>query len=330
MVAPNYQNMLKTLLVTISFVFLSFSGFSQITVQLTTGNYKNDEPTKNPSTHPNEFAGCLYEGYYFLWLQFNRLPTEEQKLMLKGTGVQLFDYLPTNTYYAAFPRAYDFSILRNYNVFAVTKPAMYSKIESSLFNPGSIGWAVAGDSELMVHIVFIHFQTKDHLINSLLAGNISFKLMTGEGGNDIIVKAGMGAIQQIARHPLVQYIEPIPAPAVVEDVQAVGVQRVNAIFTSDNYTAGKKYDGENVRIAIGDQGYVGPHIDFKGRMINNATNIIAANTHGDHTSGIITGAANLNPTVRGQAPGAKLFAYDYYNDYLLYPSIYDIDSRIFI
>jgi hypothetical protein len=57
---------------------------------------------------------------------------------------------------------------------------------------------------------------------------------------------------------------------------------------------------------------VGPHIDFQGRLNNQGSG--NGGTHGDHVLGIVGGAGNFNPVMRGNAPGADLIVYNSYNN----------------
>lgn len=61
-------------------------------------------------------------------------------------------------------------------------------------------------------------------------------------------------------------------------------------------------------MALADDGDIGPHIDYKGRLTSftNGNN----GTHGDMTSGICMGAANLDPRYKGMATGAHLYLFD--------------------
>jgi len=305
-------------------IFCFASSNSQVVIHLKSGNFTNNFPEKNPSNTPTEFADCIFNGRYYLWLQFNELPAEQKKSELLNTDVLLLDYLPTNTFVASFPINYNFYKLSSYNVYAVSKPSPAHKIDASLYNPSQISWAVASsNNHLKVNVSYLPTVSADDFYNSLLSKGIECVKIGTESTDILVVEASIENIKKIATNPLVQYIEPCTHPGLVEDIQAVTDHRTTFVQSSDNWVNGKKLDGTGVNIAIGDDGYIGPHIDFQGRLTNNATNTAAANTHGDHCSGIILGAGNFNPLVRGQAPGATLTSYDNYAPYNLFPGIYN-------
>ena len=75
-----------------------------------------------------------------------------------------------------------------------------------------------------------------------------------------------------------------------------------------------------------DDGLVGPHIDRQGRVDQSACigcSSSSNNDHGDHVSGTIMGAGNLDPLGKGMADGAFLYVYgSSNNNYYDVPAIY--------
>jgi len=72
---------------------------------------------------------------------------------------------------------------------------------------------------------------------------------------------------------------------------------------------------------LNDDGYIGDHIDFQGRIPTQFTYSTGAD-HGDHCAGTILGAGNLNPLAMGMAPAAELVVYSATN-YPGFDSIYN-------
>ena len=308
----------------ITFAVLSLCSFStiycQVATQLRTGTFLNAEPSRNPSNDPAFFSPCLYQGKYYLWLQFQELPREDDKTRLTATGVSLYDYLPKNTFVASFPSAYNFDQLKSYKVYAVTRPLPHYKIDPLIYQPNDIPWAVLNDIMRLVTVSFTPAYTKNEVAAALAAAEVSFTREADNASNALRIWVSVSNLLSLASHPLVQYIEPIGAPPVLEDEQGVTDHRNNMLLAGDNYAGGRRLDGSDVVIALGDDGYVGEHIDFTGRIGINATP--TSGTHADHVAGIILGAGNFNPVIRGQAPGATLRAYDGYNDFYQYPGLY--------
>ena len=98
--------------------------------------------------------------------------------------------------------------------------------------------------------------------------------------------------------PEVCYISLVSPPAIPEDIKGKSLHRSNSIYT--NIPNGRRYDGTGVSIAVNDDGFVGPHIDFQGRMEQNTVaNILQASCDICR----IKGAGNLNPRYEGMAKG---------------------------
>ena len=74
-------------------------------------------------------------------------------------------------------------------------------------------------------------------------------------------------------------------PGEPESDDGRNLHRANAIDV--DYFGGYDFDGTGVSVAINDDGFAGPHIDFKGRA--DQSNVINDFTggHGDMTVGIV-------------------------------------------
>lgn len=316
---------MKRILTTI-FVFLFiFEVKSQSKIYLRSGNIVNTAPEKNPNNDAAYFKDCIFDNHYFLWLQFATFPTDDIKDNLQKTGIVLYDYLPDNTFITSFPTNYNFNQLQQYGVHAVCKPMAAYKIDALLFTPNKIVWAVEND-KLKVDVTFTNCVSKDYFINSLNAATTQYTIINNNFDGVVSLIATIDDIQKIATNPLVQYIEPVTQRGMIEDYQAISNHRLTSIQTTDNWSNGKKLDGTGITIAIGDDGNLGDHIDFEGRVLTNSSDVSSTINHSDHCCGIICGAGNFNPTVKGQARGALLRVYNNYDPYNLFPSLYTDDT----
>ena len=142
--------------------------------------------------------------------------------------------------------------------------------------------------------------------------------------NSITLDIDPSALSALANINDVWYIEPIDPPSVKENKTGRTLHRSNTINT--NYASGRHYNGEGINIMMQDDGLVGPHIDRQGRIHQTfcngcSTNI--SNDHGDHVSGTIMGAGNLDPITKGMADGSFLYVYgSSNNNYNDVPNIY--------
>ncbi|HQF28814.1 MAG TPA: hypothetical protein PLD36_09375, partial [Bacteroidia bacterium] len=48
----------------------------------------------------SSIKSSLFDNNYFLLIQFNAIPSEENRALLKNAGIELLDYIPSNTWTA--------------------------------------------------------------------------------------------------------------------------------------------------------------------------------------------------------------------------------------
>jgi hypothetical protein len=120
------------------------------------------------------------------------------------------------------------------------------------------------------------------------------------------VRVQRDQLQALASLPFVSWVSAIGPEDVPENYTAKTLHRSTMI--SSSYSTGRRYDGSGVQVMMQDDGIIGPHIDFEGRV---PLQTISFNygDHGDHIAGTIMGAGNLNPRMQGMAPGAELYVY---------------------
>ena len=121
------------------------------------------------------------------------------------------------------------------------------------------------------------------------------------------ISVKVSQVRIIAMNPLVKLLEAIAPDAVPEDIVGQSNHRMN--YISNPTTNAIPYNGAGVWIAIGDDGALGPHIDYTGRMDQTSVGA-SSGSHGDHVSGIMMGAGNVDPDGRGMAWGADIKVYD--------------------
>ena len=317
--------MRKLFLLFVAATLMGSTSYGQVKVRLKTGEFVNTQPQLHPGNSSTSFQACLYEGNYHVWLQFNQIPTDATKQALAAAGIRLLQYVPNNTYIATIPATFsDYQRLAQWQVYSVMAPVSYAKIDPTLRDASSIQWAVLNDTIRKVTVVIDKSVATTQAVQALQQWVPEFKYTAATAADAIEAEVSMRNIELLAKHPLVHYIEPISAPATIEDIQATTAHRNTNVNTSDNFVRGRKLNGSGVVITMGDDGFVGPHVDFAGRIEVNA--IGNSGSHGDHVAGIITGAGNWNPTVVGNAPGATLRVYDNYNDLNQIPNIYTFNN----
>lgn len=261
--------------------------------------------TLHPEANLNAFIAeapptDLFGGYYYRFLQFSSMPTNEQKEAMKKSGLLLMDYVPKHTFMTAIPVSFNKAALSAFGVRAVIRQEETQKISRNIIG-GFQEWAINEKGSVDLNVQYqANIPLSVALAQSARFGRV---LAQNDKNRMITLRVSDFTWRLLAAEPWVFFINSIAAPGEKEDTKGRSLHRSNVI--NSDYATGRHYDGKNVTVTIADDGFVGPHIDFTGRITNQATG--SGQTHGDMTSGICVGAGNLDPTIRGMASGAYLY-----------------------
>ncbi len=238
-------------------------------------------------------------------IQFYRIPNSEDRKKLTQSGVNILDYLPSYAYFVSFPKDYDPTVLADFNVRAILDINPNFKIDPALKEQPYPEWALTKEGKIDIVMQYFKDLEEGMVIEAL--NNSQIEILTSmEYVDALIIRIDISEIANVAALPFVMYIEPIPSPSVPDDTKGRSLHRSNVI--DSDHASGVHYDGTGVSLALGDDGIIGPHIDYKGRIDQTNATINSGN-HGDMTSGIMMGAGNINPKMRGMATGAYLYVY---------------------
>lgn len=248
------------------------------------------------------------EGRYFRLVQFFSTPNVAARAQIEATGIRFLAYIPNRAYIMSIPQHWDRTQLRQFNVRGVHRLEAQHKIKQNLRDRPLPTWALNApgkvDMELNVYPGLDQLRIRQKLTREGLV------LLENTYPGVISVRADIADIERIAALPYVSYLEPINPPATPDNYTGRTLHRGNMI--ASDHAMGRQYDGSGVVVAMGDDGIIGPHIDYQGRTDQSRVSTNNGN-HGDHVGGIIMGAGNLNPKNRGNAFGATLHVYQVWN-----------------
>lgn len=289
-----------TLLLTIA---VPLSSYSQAhTVMLRSGNFT---PAATTMTDVHYSQQELVNGRYYRFIQFKQIPSEAEKAALKAKGIDLYNYLPDNTYMAAIPASLNLNTISTENIHAVFAIEPQHKMDKYLSAEQYPEWALQGANE--VELVITHHPGLNHdHVKEMLAANGIQALNSLPEINAYSIVANKKDILAIAVLPYLYFVELTDGAPVAENLVGKTSHRSNTI--ANEYATGLKFDGSGVNVALNDDGVIGPHIDYTGRLIDQYITFNNGD-HGDHCAGILFGAGNRNPTTRGMASGANLGVY---------------------
>ena len=255
---------------------------------------------------------AFYDNGYFGWIQFSEIPNQSIQNEFKENGLELIDYIPKNAYLFYFPSSTDINYLKNVGVKSIIPVSNTLKKSLKIKNADIGDWATDGDN-ILINLQYykkVSLETITSRLNEV--SNLEI-IEEYKNSNIITVSILRTDIDAIADLPFIKWIELITEPSIPEDIQGKSIHRSGNLDTQT--VTGRKYTGVGVGVMVRDDGIVGPHIDFQGRIDNSSATGTGA-THGDGVAGILTGAGNLDPTKRGMAAGSDVYVVNYASSFL--------------
>lgn len=247
---------------------------------------------------------------YFGLIQFYAMP--DQKLMseLRANGIDLKEYQPHLSYYASVedPQAlfrFGTAIRGFYSLSPEDKSSL--RVWERPFPAENVR-----DGKVKLRVYWQGVNGRDR---------ISAKLQDRDGVTGLVnmKEAWMEVwlhekdIAWLAEQDELKFVELYPAEGKPDDVWGRSLHRVNRM--QNPLTNLGVFDGDGVEVIVRDDGIVGPHIDFKGRLNQQfAFNDDPRRSHGDGVAGILGGAGNLDQDNAGMATGATIHILNYRQD----------------
>ncbi len=260
----------------------------------------------------NQFP--VFDQRIFVLLQFNSVPTVEQRQAIEANGIHLLDYIPHFAFYASLPSGFDPGILASLNVRSISEIKTTYKLNQELRTNSIPQHAIKQEGTVDVNILYFNDVSRERVISELNSNGATV-IKTSDNLKTITIRINKNEIGKFSALPFIEYMETIAPDPTPDDTKGRSLHRSNVI--NSEQANGLHYNGSGVHVAIADDGSIS-HIDFKGRWTDH-TDGAQGGTHGDMTSGICVGAGNLDPTITGMATGAHLHEFSING----YPQIVD-------
>lgn len=253
----------------------------------------------------------VIDGLYYRFVQFWTIPSQDVHQQLQKANVQLLEYVSGFTYLAAIPVDLDKQKLFDWKVRGVLPIAPSLKIGSSLRERPFLNWAVQGN-QLEVLIQYFKPISTQQIQAFCKTAGITIVQQNGIT-NYLLARIPMDNIETVAALPWVNYLDIAPPPGRPDDLWGRNLHRASLL--DNQYGAGRHLTGEGIGVLVRDDGIIGPHIDLHGRLIQ-AKLPDGTAQHADGVAGILSGAGNLDPNMRGMAAGALTYNIPYRPDFL--------------
>lgn len=299
--------MMRKLLL-ISLVLGTLNGYSQVnTLKLRSGNYHIKTAERYAQTG-NLPSNQFFSGKYYMLASFEELPSDALRKQLTQSGIDFISYLPDRVYLVGISASASVQNLYQAGASDIVPFLPKQKMQHELAAETYPKWAMVED------LVAVNFSIVPEVNEEEALQYVTSKGIQPEINNDFsgvyTTTLTPAKIEELGAIPFVTSIEPIDPPAKPENLSGTTLHRSNVI--SNEFVNSVPYNGSGVWVALGDDGEIGPHIDYKGRFDQSNAGASSGN-HGDHIAGTIMGAGNLDPVARGMAWGADLMVYNVWN-----------------
>jgi len=235
--------------------------------------------------------------------QFQQIPTASQRAELENSGLKLLDYIPRNAYIVGIHQKPDLALLQRAGVVSVFQLTPAQKLQPSLVAGNIPSWARKSPGKIELWIQWVETFSFEEIKKEFASKGVEIS------NDDYISYQVLGVIipqnrlEELASYPFIQYVQPAPHG----DQLLNFVSRTNSkgnVLSAASGVGGFDLTGENVVIGVGDDADVQYHVDFRGRLINRAG---AGNFyHGNHVTGTVAGAGNVNELFKGYAPRSTI------------------------
>jgi len=306
---------------------ITLCGIAQTEPENQVLNLKSQQvvPVSNRDIFLKEFdvaRETVFAEQFFRIIHFSAIPSVEDKEVLKQAGVYLLDYLPVGGYFASIRTDFDREALRMPTIRSIIPVEAGYKLDPALVANNFPAHAVLEDGSVKLTLSYYPNLDPMAVTSELIKAGVRV-LSREDFGRYMQIVVPVESIQSLANLPFVMFLEPAPAEPEPENSNGRTLHHTNVI--ASDYPGGRHFDGTGVHVMLQDDGIIGPHADYKGRI---GDQFLTSNNgdHGDHCAGIIMGAGNIDPKAKGNAFGSTLFVYSVspgYPGFTAIPTVYN-------
>ncbi len=241
-------------------------------------------------------------------LQFEHIPTLAERQQLFQSGIELLDYIPNNAYTVTITGSLSEATLQRVQARAIIEPTPQQKMQPQLARGLFPLHAVKTPGTIDLWISFPKSWLTEQVKQALQQGNYDLVSTDYQAYRVLGVRIAAYRLEELAAAPWVEYVQAIPAPDRELNSNSMYASRAGQLRAPLS-AGGRALDGQGVVVGVGDNGDIQSHLDFSGRLINRAADIMRA--HATHVSGTIGGAGIIQELYTGYAPKATLLSQYY-------------------
>ena len=240
--------------------------------------------------HPEIERDEMIQNQFYRLVQFFDIPDDIERRALMDAGVTLFDYIPHKTFVAAIHKDFSSEKLRELNIRSITKLQPLQKISPAIL-----------ENERVVLQYYPNLSTD--VVKTFLE-NKNIEIQAFLNSIHAVIICNPTDLETVANFPITFFISAADGDALPEYLPGKSSHRSNVL--TPNIEGHPQYNGTGINIAIGDDGEIESHIDFKNRLFQNNVLGDLQGSHGEMVAGILAGAGNLDPQMEGTANHANI------------------------
>jgi hypothetical protein len=295
--------------ITLITVLLLFSFYAkaqdstQFSIQLRSGTFI---PSKNISAEnisSIEQRLPLAMGKKCLVIQFEKIPSETEKILLSESGIELLEYISGNAYTAIITGTVNIAALNKAKARSVFSLSPVQKMEPALAAGSFPYWAVKTAGTVDVLACFIKSFSSEYIKQILLQNNFDIISLGFQDYNTFHLRIAEQRLAELASLPMLTYIQAIGGEEKTLNINSRSNSRANVLTGTSGI--GRSLNGSGITIGVGDEGDV-QHIDLSSRVIARSTGQDVFHTN--HVSGITAGAGLRIENLSGHAPKATVIS----------------------
>lgn len=264
--------------------------------------------TLTPTSNELALTALNDEGMsLFRVVQFTRPLTQpEQEWLAENVG-EIINYLPDHAYTMALPSGLNTGDFGTLPLFAVEVLSPEMKMTRRLTELDIPNYAQRGGNRIEV-VAGLTPHSNPEMVAYRLT-EMGYDVTEYDVHHSrLTIEIHMNNRFALASDRAIAFLQVGEDPGEPENFNAIRSAR--SLSVKNRFTGGRNYDGSGVVVGLGDDGDIGPHADYEGRIIARNTTA-SSGDHGDHVAGTIFGAGNINPEAEGMAPGADMYYYRY-------------------
>lgn len=266
-----------------------------------------DNFLENADDVANKLKSSSVGQQYFI-LQFDEIPTVEEREYLLSKGITLLDYIQDNAYFvSATSEVSSIPKRKSENIRTLIELEPEYKINPYLIVPNIPQYAKVDGDRVRVIIQYYDYADPTN-IESLLISLGASDVLVAPVFNQVSATLKVYDIALIAEIENVQNIAPISPPMEPTNSNSRSLHGASAV-SGTVPSVGYNLTGKDIYVGLWDLDCE-HHRDVSDRLIIKEEEW-RASSHGMHTGGTIAGAGVMNPKMKGMAPDATLVAWNF-------------------